>query len=279
MKLAGLLMLSCLLLCAQARAQQSVDEEDLVEVSYIYAAIMGSGTFKINGRRVTTLNIPFYFTQREMTQEQAGIVWHAPVVLGYDAVSEHDWLGELLDDDLMTLSLLPGVEYQMQIDDTWAIKPFAHLGVTQDFSSGETIIMGTLGVRALGTFIREDGWEIRWGNAVRLAAEYQLDSHHRTSFGMWETGLDIRRDTPFLLAERRVDGGVYYRYQHFVPEWDIDRLRPRESDLGSVHEVGISMGLKRPFEIMRIDFDRVRVGYNWGSGSLRGWSVGTEFPF
>lgn len=271
-------LLASLLACALLPGTVSAQDEPEADVSYIYAAVMGTGTFKINGRRVSTLNLPFSYTRREMSERQPGLRWTMPAVLGYDAVSNHDWLGDLLDEDLVVLALMPGVEYQLPVTPVWAIKPFVNLGLAQDFASGETVALGTLGARALGTWRYDSGWELRWGNALQLAGEYQMESHHRTSFGLLETGVDVRRDTGLLLAERRVNAGVYYRYQYFIPEWDIDRLRPRESDIASLHEFGASVGLKKPLEVLGFSITRVRVGYNWGSG-VEGWTFGTEFPF
>ena len=248
------------------------------DVSYIYTAVMGTGTYKINGRRITMFSLPLSYTQREISEDQAGIELKMPVVLGYDAVSDHNWIGDILDDDLVTLSVLPGLEYQIASNQTWTVKPFGHLGYSHDFVSNENIFMGVLGVRALGTWRYVDGWEFRWGNAFRVAGEYQAKSHHRTSFGLLETGVDVRRDTALVFSERRLNVGVYYHYQYYIPEWDIDALRPRESDIGSLHEFGISVGLKKPVTMLGVSFSRVRAGYNWGSG-VHGWTFGTEFPF
>lgn len=254
------------------------DVEPEPDVSYIYTAVMGTGTYKINGRRITMFSLPLSYTQREMTAERAGMEWQMPLVIGYDAVSDHHWIGDILDDDLVTLSALPGLEYQIPVNETWAVKPFGHVGYGHDFVSNENILMGVLGVRALGTWYHLDGWEVRWGSAFRLAGEYQTKSYHRTSFGMLETGVDVRHDTPLLLSDRQVNVGLYYHYQYFIPEWDIDQLRPRESDIGSLHELGISVGLKKPMTILGVSFSRVRAGYNRGSG-VQGWTFGTEFPF
>jgi len=196
----------------------------------------------------------------------------------YDTVTDHDWFGDLLDDDLVTLTLLPGFEYHMPLDDTWTLKPFGNLGAGRDFAAEETVWMGTLGVSALGMWRLEQGWELRWGGSAQMAGEYQDNSHHRTSFGLFETGIDGRWDTPLILADRVVNTGAYYIFQYFLPEWDIDALRPRESDIGVLHEIGVSVGLKKPVKFLGISFSRVRVGYNRGSG-VRGWTFGTEFPF
>ena len=50
------LVLTVALLNTPTAAQQ-VQDEDLAEVSYIYAAVMGTGTYKIRGRRITRVEV------------------------------------------------------------------------------------------------------------------------------------------------------------------------------------------------------------------------------
>jgi hypothetical protein len=279
MKSIALLLACTLLFTTRGLAQSTTGlDADDVDVSYIYAAVMGTGTYKINGRRITMLQLPLSYTQREMTAEQVGLVWTLPISLGYDAVTNHNWYGDLLDDDLVTLTALPGFEYHLPIDSTWRLKPFATLGLGHDFVAEENVWMGILGLSALGTWYLPENWELRWGGAFQVAGEYQQKSHHRTSFGLFETGIDGRWNTPLVLADRVVNTGAYYIFQYYIPEWDIDQLRPRESDIRVLNEIGLSAGLRRPIKFLGISFSRVRVGYNWGSG-VRGWTFGTEFPF
>jgi hypothetical protein len=279
MKSIALLLACTLLFTTRGLAQSTTGlDADDVDVSYIYAAVMGTGTYKINGRRITMLQLPLSYTQREMTAEQVGLVWTLPISLGYDAVTNHNWYGDLLDDDLVTLTALPGFEYHLPIDSTWRLKPFATLGLGHDFVAEENVWMGILGLSALGTWYLPENWELRWGGAFQVAGEYQQKSHHRTSFGLFETGIDGRWNTPLVLADRVVNTGAYYIFQYYIPEWDIDQLRPRESDIRVLNEFGLSAGLRRPIKFLGISFSRVRVGYNWGSG-VRGWTFGTEFPF
>jgi hypothetical protein len=99
------------------------DLED-IEVSYIYAALMGTGTYNIDGRRITMLRLPFSRTQRKMTESRAGFKWNLPVVIGSDKLPTSDWFDELFPDKLVTLTVLPGFEYQKKITPRWTVKPF-----------------------------------------------------------------------------------------------------------------------------------------------------------
>ncbi|RLA21634.1 MAG: hypothetical protein DRQ61_08315 [Gammaproteobacteria bacterium] len=258
-------------------ASQEIDR-DKVGVSYIYAAVMGSGSYKIDDRRITMLNMPFSWTQREMSDTEAGLKWLFPVAIGHDSVEGSDWLDELFPDNLITLTILPGFEYQLPVSPNWAIKPFANFGVTHDFLRDEVIWLGVIGLSSLARFNLDNNWELRWGNKLRLAAERQTKSGFRTRFSIVESGLDIRRNTGFIMYKREIDIGGYYIFQHFAPKWGVSDAPDRHSDLENIHEIGFSVGLKKPHTIFGISFSRVRVGYQKG-GDIHGITIGGEFPF
>jgi hypothetical protein len=253
------------------------DLED-IEVSYIYAALMGTGTYNIDGRRITMLRLPFSWTQRKMTESRAGFKWNLPVVIGSDKLPTSDWFDELFPDKLVTLTVLPGFEYQKKITPRWTVKPFGHIGLTRDFSSHETVRLGVLGISSVGLYELNEDWRLRWGNKVRFAVEYQTKSNFKTSFGIIETGFDIRRDTGFVLFEHKIDASVYYRLQIFIPEWNVSEAPDRHSDLDNLHEIGFSVGFKKPRKILGFTVNRVRFGYK-RSDDIRGFTIGGEFPF
>lgn len=275
---AGWLSALCAVFFLLTSAQgQSADE--LTEVSYIYSAVMGSGTYKIGDRRISVLRVPFAWTQQEVTEEQVGIKWHLPVVLGYDALNYPDWLSRFLEDELVTLTVLPGFEVKQHLTEYWVFKPFGNLGAGYDFARNETILMGVLGIRGLGTWKMGDASELRLGTSYRFAAEYQLQSARHTSFSMMEGGVDYRRDAYLKLFSRKTNAGVYYRFQLFLPKWRFGQQEDgREAEVELLHEVGVSVGLQRPFSILGIPISRVRTGFNFGD-TVQGWSIGTEFPF
>ena len=261
------------------QAPPAGDPLERLRVSYVFAAVMGTGTYKINDRRISMLRVPFVYTQREMTEDEPGVRWHAPVVLGYDALNYEDWLSRLLEDELVTLTLLPGVEVLGRLNDKWILKPFGNVGASYDFTRGETVMMGILGMRALGTWVYEDRSEFRIGASGRYAAEYQIESRNELGFAMFESGVDYRRDSNLKLFARDTNVGVYYQVQLFLPEWGLDKELPNgETVLGLIHEVGLSAGLQESRKLLGISFSRVRAGFKFGDG-VRGWSLGAEFPF
>ena len=152
------------------------------------------------------------------------------------------------------------------------------LGGARDFSVDESIAMAHLGVRSQLRFDLSDDWELRWGNTLRWAGEYQMRSEDRWSFGVFETGLDIRTDTGLRLFGKHSDAGVYYIYQHFMPRWLSRSDSGRDEASIGLHQFGVSFGLKKQHKLFGIPVQRVRVGYKTGGG-FEGWTIGTEFPF
>jgi hypothetical protein len=258
-------------------AQTNIADE--LSVSYIYAAVMGTGSYKIDDRRISMLRLPFAYTQREMTKEEPGIKWQMPVVLGYDSLNYEDWVSRLIDDELVTLTILPGFEVSQPFNDIWSFKPFGNLGAGYDFARNETILMGVLGIRGLGLWRYEDQSEFRVGASARLAMEYQVRSELDYGFVMYEGGVDYRRDSNIRLFNHKTNLGVYYFFKLFMPEWDVGRTSSSiHADLNLIHEVGVSAGLFKPRKILGISISRVRLGFKFGE-NLRGITLGTEFPF
>ena len=95
---------------------------------------------------------------------------------------------------------------------------------------------------------------------------------------MFETGLDLRHPLNLTVFERATDIGVYYIFQRLIPQWTSISSPDYRAEPTSLHEIGISAGLRSPKRILGIDLQRVRLGYKSG-GSFEGWTIGTEFPF
>ncbi len=273
----------CIVLCIFLRAQPVLGQEaeiDVPTVSYIHAAVLGTGTYTLHGRRVSMLKMPFSWKQRPATPESVGWRWLFPTVLGYDDLSsvDSDFIAALLPDQLITLTVMPGVEFIYPVNEHWYIKPFVELGVGHDFNDHETAALTQLGVRSLSPFEFGENWQLRLGAAARWAGEYQLDAHERNAFGIVDLGADVRRNLPWRLFDQRLNLGAYYIYQRYMPEWAAGEAVDWESEARELHEFGVSLGVPHGRKILGINVRRVRVGFKKG-GDFQGWTFGTEFPF
>jgi len=110
------------LLCVLAGALRAQTfEPDEVELSYIYAAVMGTGTYRIRDRRISMFRLPFSWRQHEPGPNRIGREWRLPLVVGYDDLSrvDSDWIQALLPDQLVTLTVLPGLELAFPVRPNW----------------------------------------------------------------------------------------------------------------------------------------------------------------
>ncbi len=140
------------------------------------------------------------------------------------------------------------------------------------------VVMGTAGISAQRIWRNMDDSEFRWGVAGRIVGEYQTQSYESVGFSLAETGIDYRLDAGFRLLEEKVNVGGYYLLQCYLPVWDVAETPNQDSDIHSLHEVGFSLGLKKPRKLFGFTIERVRVGYKTAQG-FRGWTFGTTFPF
>lgn len=256
------------------------DPDDLINVSYIHAAMLGTGTYSLRERRVTMFKLPIAWKQRPATPETVGWRWLAPVVIGYDDLSsvDSDFIEALLPDQLVTLSVMPGVEFIYPVSERWYVKPFVELGGGRDFNQKETFFLTHLGVRSLSTFEVGENWRLLLGGALRWAGEYQYHSEDTNAFGIIDLGLDVRRNLPWKLFEQQLDMGAYYIYQRYLPEWRAGEADDWQNRALEVHEFGLSLGIPHGRKVFGINFSRVRLGYKKG-GKFQGWTFGTDFPF
>lgn len=254
--------------------------DDLINVSYIHAAVLGSGTYELRARRITMLKVPLSWKQRPESPESVGWRWLAPVVLGYDDLSQVDseFLQALLPSRLVTLSVMPGVEFVYPVNAHWYLKPFIEVGGGRDFNAAESFALTHLGIRSLSSFEPGENWQLLIGGSLRWSGEHQFHSKDANAFGIADLGLDLRRNLPWRLFAQRLNLGGYYLFQRFLPRWEAGETVDWKSQARELHEFGLSLGIPHGRKIFGINVRRVRVGYKKG-GKLQGWTFGTEFPF
>lgn len=275
--LRGLLLTGWLLSMPLAAEEQ---KPDLLDISYIHAAVLGTGSYQLKNRRVTMFRLPLSWEQRPATGQSVGWRWLLPVVLGYDELGQidSDIIESLLPDQLVTLSVMPGLEFTYPVTENWFLKPFIEIGGGRDFTAKETFALTQFGVRSLWLAELSESWSLQWGNALRWAGEYQFDSKDSNGFGIIDSGLDLRRALPWRLFDQQLDLGAYYIYQRFLPEWSLGKSEDWEGSAVELHEFGLSLGVQHGRKILGIRVKRIRLGYKKG-GKLQGWTIGTEFPF
>jgi hypothetical protein len=257
-----------------ARAQQ---EADLVD--WYYAAAFGTGVYKVDDKTVAIFGVEGTHTLLEPEGDSWGLRLLFPVTLG---LYDFD-LSRILEEDLSTrvgtASFLPGLEYLMPMGDDWLLKPFAQIGLGVEFSSGDRAVIYAAGVRSLRRWL-VDRTEYRLGAEFKFAG-YDTTADTASSLTRVGIGGEMVRPLDATLHGRRLNYGVHLIYRRYVN--DFNSLVPDERDLENKGitdelEIGLSLGVDEPFEVLGVDFDQIGLAVTFGQ-HLRGIKLVTEFPF
>ncbi len=253
------------------------DNEKLAdaEPSYMFATILGSGVYTIDDGRITVLKLPFAVKLREEGQDSHGIRLLLPVSLGYGSFDPDDPIEKWLPTDVSTLSFVPGLEYRQYLGERLFVKPYAQLGAGYDFRQDVLSGLFVLGSRVLFDIVQTESWLIRVGGALHWAAELQ---ESKSSFGLFEIGLDCRRDLPWSIAGRQLNAGVYTRWRHFLKDWNIAKTKRAPVQIENLYEIGLIVGWERPFNILGVEVHSLTGALVFGD-QVRAIAFGTAFPF
>ena len=265
-------------LATPASAQTTVQErsQNVDQLfNWYYASVYGTGYYKIGEESVTVLRLPFAYTLREPTEEKWGIKLTFPVSAALAQFDLRDFdLGRV---NTAGLSILPGLEVEIPVNANWTVKPFANLGMGRDFQQDTNALIYALGTSTVYKMPINDNVLSALGGKL-VYAGYQSGGE-RSILGAASIGGDLGfplnteiSGRPAILGTQLI-GTVYFNNLDFLMPGS-----PREEVSHEV-ELALTLGARRPFEVLGIGFDRFGLGYRWGSDGLRGVRLVGSFPF
>jgi hypothetical protein len=254
--------------------QQSQDVDHLF--NWYYASAYGTGYYQIGEESVAVVRLPFARTLRQATDEQWGLRLTLPVSGAFANFDLREFdLGRV---STAGMSFVPGIEVVIPLSPSWMVKPFASLGMARDFHHDSNAIIYSLGASTVYQQPIGDSVLSAVGGKV-VYAGYQSGGE-RSILG----AVSIGGDLGFPLGGMEISGRqavlgtqligtVYFNNLDFLIPGS-----PREEVSHEV-EVSLTLGARRPFEVLGIGFDRFGLGYRWGSDGLRGVRLVGSFPF
>ncbi len=239
----------------------AVTEPELA--NWAFAPYLGTGYYTAADHAVEVLTVPISYTLREVTDDRAGIVINFPLTLGFYDFKALSLIESGPLDDIATVSIIPGVEYQMQILPDWMLAPFIDLGGGISDVDGIKASIYSAGLKSYFHF--------RWGTLPFLLANRLLYAGYSVSesdagdeFGSFETGLDMRLPFSFSIAGH--DSAVSVYVANFLYFNNLEFLRPANDPL-EVHvqyEAGVTVGTNKPVYFGPINIPRLGIGYRFG---------------
>ena len=257
---------------------QGLGQDDTTDlIHYSYAALFGTGVYRLDDRTVTMLRIPVSYKIREPDGRRPGIRLRAPVTLGLHKF-DFDSIFDIFDEDLSTISVVPGVALDFLIKPNWRVTPAAYLGVGRDLTNGiSSGIFG--GVISSNYAFEKFGYRFRLGNDL-LVAGYRPEGGNSRSISRIGVGLDAEFPTKWQWA----GGNVFINPQliayYYANEVEFVTLSQDREFIDAQVEIqfGLAIGRDPPMKILGFTVDRLGLGFRF-SDDLDGIKLITRFPF
>jgi hypothetical protein len=254
--------------------QQRTQEVDHL-FNWYYASVYGTGVYKIGEESVAVARLPFAYTTRTASDEHWGIKLTLPVSV---ALAEFD-LTDLNLGNVTTagLSVLPGIEVEIPLSPAWTVRPFVNVGGGWEFQRDSSALIYSVG--ATTAWRRPIGEELLFALGGKLVyAGYKSGSESSTLAAL-ALGGDLGYPLQMELAGRQAILGTQLIGTVYFNELEFLMPGSGEQEVSRELEVALTLGVRRPLEILGVGFDRIGLGYRRGSNGLRGLRLVGSFPF
>jgi hypothetical protein len=274
---AGLVFLVLFTYTVLSSAAEPDEDEIPVNLSYIYAPLLGTGFYKAGAERAFVLKIPLGNVLTKKNTKRR-FRWLLPVTLG---LRETDFknlleLDQGFPDELHSLSFMPGLAWDFRPGRNWQLAPSAQLGLARDFNLDTTTTIYSANLRGVGRWKMGNN-TLSWGNRARAAGQYNIDLEKDQGFVLLETGLDWEMPTNMRIADQPVSVSVYTQLQVYLPDVGVRGFSGEHIDEKTLVYLGITAGLDKPRRILGIPIQRLGISVAHGE-ELRGITFNLGFP-
>jgi len=263
---------------AQALSRATVEQRtgQVSELfNWYYAAVYGTGAYRIGEETVGVVRLPMAYTIRETTDEDWGLRLTFPVSAAFAEFDLTDMnIGRI---SAVGLSVLPGIEAEIPLRPGWVVKPFANAGGGWEFQRDTSAFIWSVGASTLYRRTLENEWLLGLGGKLTYAG-YRADGTDSV-LGAVSIGVDLGFPIEMEIAGRQailgtqLVGTMYFNQLQFLLPGS-----PTE-DVSNEVELAVTLGVRKPIEFLGASFDRIGLGYRQGSDGLKGVRLVASFPF
>lgn len=250
--------------------------QDVNIVNWYYSTMFGTGFYQVGDTKVGILQLPLSYTFKTIREQQDkyGIKLLVPVSLGFHSFD----FNELFDlpNNVATLSVVPGIEFEYAVTKSWIIKPYAHAGVGQEFKQNVwSWIYGT-GIKSRWIIPIGEG-EFTLGNALNYAGYAASDDSNRAMVSL-VAGLNWVTPLNFILFNRNTNIGTHLIYYGYLNELDFVEGIGDSFNLRHEFEFALTLGTHKPRSFLGFDYTRFGLALRIGN-ELRAVRLVAGFPF
>ena len=273
---------AALLPADRALAQPTPDSNAnrTVNLNYVYAAQLGFGGYSLAGLSANVYTLPLTNTWRNLPYEGWALKLLLPVQAGLYSFRATDVDGQRIAIDQQSISVVPGAELQIPINERIVMKPFAQVGEAHSFGTGAGNADAWIflaGVRAL-TQWRAGDYTISLGNAVVYAGDQTIGPGFAEHYVSLQVGAELRRPLGFEAGGIAPDIGLYVADYYYPAPLQFSRFLKPTLRVANQNEIGFSIGSATPFQMLWLANPRIGVGFVFGGG-LNVWHINFGFQF
>ena len=247
-------------------------------VHWAFSAYFGTGWYSVSGDRdvfVFRVTPEWELAEPSFEAGERNFGWYlkTPVVTGLDRF-DVDEVVEAVDLDNVTfLSVNPGIDVEIPVNDVWSLRPYASLGYGSALNGGESAWSYWAGIKS--RVLIHGGTASTWHLVNNVGyVGYTPNAGPSDKFWPAMAGLEVShavrrkgagRTTPWLL---HWNAG----YTYFGDDILFSRSPGSSRDIVDQWEVCVALGRRdEPVKIWFVSFDRLGIGYRASSnGDLSG---------
>jgi len=277
----GRLLNRLLLLFASLAVSHSALAADAGNVHWAYSAYFGTGTYKLGDfASVAVVRPTPGWTFRESAIDDDGnrtLGWRfrVPVSIGYHRFDFRN-ISEILDpDNVVTVSVIPGVEMDIPVTRRWLLRPLLYAGWGTVTDSSETAWSYWTGIKSRYTW---NTGKLEWAllNAITYVG-FNPDSDNTEGMVPIMMGFEWAYPfTNFKMDNDPLELSWHLAYTSFQNDLDLPPfLDPNTERVLDLWQVGVALGKQgRKFEFWKFKWDRIGLAFErGGGGNLRGIKI------
>lgn len=271
-------MLPLCLAAGGAHAQETravQDPQDLI--NWYYSATFGTGVYSSGDRTVTVLQLPISWGLRSPDEQNSGLRLKVPITLGFYDYEFDDVLEGDLPGAVSTVSVMPGLEWEIPVSSNWTVRPYFSLGYGQELSGKESALIYDFGLKSRYIVGHDRGVEFALVNIV-TAAGYRPRGGPSQPFSVLGIGLDLIIPANFTLFGRDASFGFTPAYYYFSHKLRFAEFDNADNRLREQFELSVSIMSRKPWDLKYFDVDRVGLAFRT-SDEIFGVSLFTSLPF
>lgn len=241
--------------------------------NYAFSNYIGNGIYSAANQDVTVFNMPFEYTPKQYSETPYTI--RLPVSLGFYNFDFGDLGSGDLPDNMATVAFVPGIEWNLSINEQLRFIPYIDIGWGKNSTTGNAVIIYSSGLSSIYQY--GENQQHLWVNRIFYAGYKGLSSDIKDGFASIESGVDWRVPWSFSLMGRPSFISTYALGQWYFNNLEFIQPEAQAVAVRSAVELGVTLGLEKPIDFSLFALDRIGIGYRY-SNKVKVWRLTFNMP-